>query len=59
MHETTAGDPKLAAAEVGVYVAAPRGQNHADAGKMKFAANMKMPPSLEREMRDKIEDSLY
>ena len=30
-----------------------------DAGKMKFAANMKMPPSLEGEMRDKIEDSLY
>jgi hypothetical protein len=30
-----------------------------DAGNMKFAANMKMPPSLEGEMRDKIEDSLY
>jgi hypothetical protein len=30
-----------------------------DAGKMKFAANMKMPPSLEGEMRDEIEDSLY
>ncbi len=30
-----------------------------DAGKMKFAANMKMPPSLEGEMRVKIEDSLY
>jgi len=30
-----------------------------DAGKMKFAANMKMPPSIESELRDKIEDSVY
>lgn len=30
-----------------------------DAGKMKFAVNMKMPQSLEGEMRDEIEDSLY
>ncbi|MEN8145400.1 MAG: DUF302 domain-containing protein [Gemmatimonadota bacterium] len=30
-----------------------------DAGKWKFAANMKMPPSIENELRDKIEDSIY
>ena len=30
-----------------------------DAGKWKFAANMKMPPSIENELRDKIEDSVY
>lgn len=30
-----------------------------DAGKMKFAANMKMPGSIESEIRDKVEESLY
>jgi len=30
-----------------------------DAGKMKFAANMKMPGSIENEIRDKVEESLY
>jgi hypothetical protein len=30
-----------------------------DAGKMKFAANMRMPPSIEDEIRDKVEDSLF
>jgi len=30
-----------------------------DAGKMKFAANMRMPGSIENEIRDKIEDSLF
>lgn len=30
-----------------------------DAGKMKFAANMRMPGSIENEIRDKVEESLY
>ena len=30
-----------------------------DAGKMKFAANMRMPGSIEDEIRDKVEESLY
>lgn len=30
-----------------------------DAGKMKFAANMRMPGSIEDEVRDKIEESVY
>lgn len=30
-----------------------------DAGKRKFALNMRMPGSIENEIRDKIEDSLY
>ena len=30
-----------------------------DAGKVKFAANMQMPGSIEDEIRDKIEESLY
>jgi hypothetical protein len=30
-----------------------------DAGKMKFAANMRMPGSIENEIRDKVEDSLF
>jgi hypothetical protein len=30
-----------------------------DAGKMKFAANMRMPGSIENEVRDKVEESLY
>jgi uncharacterized protein (DUF302 family) len=30
-----------------------------DAGKMKFAANMRMPGSIENEVRDKIEESLH
>jgi uncharacterized protein (DUF302 family) len=30
-----------------------------DAGKMKFAANMRMPGSIENEVRDKIEESQY
>jgi uncharacterized protein (DUF302 family) len=30
-----------------------------DAGKMKFAANMLMPGSIEDEIRDKVEESLY
>lgn len=30
-----------------------------DAGKMKFAANMRMPGSIENELRDKIEESLF
>jgi hypothetical protein len=30
-----------------------------DAGNMKFAANMRMPGSIENEVRDKIEESLY
>ncbi len=29
-----------------------------DAGSMKFAANMRMPPSIEDEIRDKVEESL-
>ena len=30
-----------------------------DAGKMKFAANMRMPGSIEDEIRDKVEETLY
>jgi hypothetical protein len=30
-----------------------------DAGKVKFAANMLMPGSIEDEIRDKVEESLY
>ena len=30
-----------------------------DAGKVKFAANMRMPGSIEDEIRDKVEESLY
>jgi hypothetical protein len=30
-----------------------------DAGKMKFAANMRMPGSIENEIRDKVEESLF
>ena len=30
-----------------------------DAGKMKFAANMRMPGSIEHEVRDKVEETLY
>ncbi len=30
-----------------------------DAGRMKFAANMRMPGSIESEIRDKVEESLY
>jgi len=30
-----------------------------DAGKVKFAANMRMPGSIENEIRDKVEESLF
>jgi|GEM_PF-1132931 len=30
-----------------------------DAGKMKFAANMRMPGSIENEVRDKVEETLF
>ena len=30
-----------------------------DAGKMKFAMNMAMPGSIEDEIRDKVEESIY